>query len=167
MTKKIELSALEYLTLAYGNIIFVIDALSKHFGRGEVLEALREAVVEEAEDRGKRMANYLGGNSIEDFIKHETQELYLPPELRDHNLMEWEIVEKEDDKLQIKVTRCLFADAFQELGDTDLGYVLSCEQDFRFAEGFNPKMKLERTKTLMEGHDFCDHCWKIIEKEEE
>ncbi|MHA2213812.1 MAG: L-2-amino-thiazoline-4-carboxylic acid hydrolase [Candidatus Thorarchaeota archaeon] len=27
--------------------------------------------------------------------------------------------------------------------------------------GFNPKMKFERTKTLMEGDGYCDHCYTL------
>jgi len=32
-----------------------------------------------------------------------------------------------------------------------------CQNDFYIAEGFNSKIGLKRTKTLMEGHDCCDH----------
>jgi hypothetical protein len=30
-----------------------------------------------------------------------------------------------------------------------------CSPDFAIAAGFNPKLRLTRTKTLMQGHDSC------------
>jgi len=45
---------------------------------------------------------------------------------------------------------------YKELGMADLGYVLACKGDFDMIEGFNPTMKLARTKTIMEGNDHCD-----------
>ena len=166
MPKNIELTPMEYLTLAYGNIVFVVSAISKKLGREKVEEALTSVIIEENLKRGKRMAKVMGNNSLNDLLEHERQELFLPQELRESHLMEWEIVEQTDDKIEIKITRCLFAEAFKELGDTELGYIISCEQDFHFAKGFNPKIKLTRTKTLMEGHDYCDHCWKLMKEDE-
>jgi hypothetical protein len=39
----------------------------------------------------------------------------------------------------------------------DIGYAMVCWGDYAWAEGFNPKIKLVRDKTLMEGHDRCNH----------
>jgi hypothetical protein len=43
----------------------------------------------------------------------------------------------------------------------DLGYILSCYGDYASAEGFNPKMRMIRTKTLMQGSDCCNHRYVI------
>ena len=37
--------------------------------------------------------------------------------------------------------------------------------DFALVEGFNPKIKLERTQTLMEGADHCDFRHSLEEVE--
>ncbi|MFW9789019.1 MAG: L-2-amino-thiazoline-4-carboxylic acid hydrolase, partial [Candidatus Thorarchaeota archaeon] len=34
-----------------------------------------------------------------------------------------------------------------------------CNEDEHIVAGFNPSIKFSRTKTLMEGHDCCDHCY--------
>ena len=39
----------------------------------------------------------------------------------------------------------------------DLGYACVCHADFGLPVGINPKLKLIRTKTLMQGHDCCNH----------
>ncbi len=39
----------------------------------------------------------------------------------------------------------------------DIGWASVCFGDYAWAEGFNPKIKLVRDKTLMQGHDICNH----------
>ena len=67
-----------------------------------------------------------------------------------------EVLEHSDNKYFFNMKRCRYADMYEELDMTDLGAVLSCGRDFELVEGFNPRMKLIRTKTIMEGHGHCD-----------
>jgi len=46
---------------------------------------------------------------------------------------------------------------FKEMKATDLGYVLNCQPDFAYAKACHPNVKLKRTKTLMQGDNYCDH----------
>jgi hypothetical protein len=62
-----------------------------------------------------------------------------------------------DKELQCKYTECLFAKTFRDLGAEELGKIIGCDADHIFVETMNPKIKLKRTKTLMEGHDECNH----------
>ena len=39
------------------------------------------------------------------------------------------------------------------MGLADLGAVLSCNRDGAFREGYDPRLKLQRTQTLMGGAD--------------
>ncbi|UCG88709.1 MAG: L-2-amino-thiazoline-4-carboxylic acid hydrolase [Gemmatimonadota bacterium] len=32
-------------------------------------------------------------------------------------------------------------------------------RDFTMCRGFNPNIRMERTKILMQGHDCCNHRW--------
>ena len=36
-----------------------------------------------------------------------------------------------------------------------------CCSDYAYCRGFNPKIKLTRTKTLMQGDDCCDFRWEL------
>ena len=58
---------------------------------------------------------------------------------------------------QFRVTRCPLAELAREIGAADWGFICFCEDDAPIVTGFNPKMGFRRTKTLMEGHDCCDH----------
>jgi predicted ArsR family transcriptional regulator len=58
---------------------------------------------------------------------------------------------------QFRVTRCPLAEMAREIGAADWGFICFCADDPPMVAGFNPKMGFRRTKTLMEGHDCCDH----------
>jgi hypothetical protein len=49
----------------------------------------------------------------------------------------------------------LWAKAFRDENAGDLGYAMVCYPDYAVAKGLNPKLKLIRTKTLMQGDDSC------------
>ena len=55
------------------------------------------------------------------------------------------------------ITSCLTEIVFREADALDLGYACVCHADFGLPVGLNPKLKLIRTKTLMQGHDCCNH----------
>jgi len=65
--------------------------------------------------------------------------------------------EETSDRLTLHVTECLWAKVFKEINATDLGYVLFCQPDFAYAKACHPKIKMRRTKTLMQGDDCCNH----------
>jgi hypothetical protein len=98
-------------------------------------------------------------NSFEDFKAGEKAENASP--YFSHTLS---LTYPEDTprKLTLHVTECLWAKVFKEMKATDLGYVLFCHPDFAYAEACHPNIKMRRTKTLMQGNDYCDHtfCWE-------
>ncbi|MGD8456547.1 MAG: L-2-amino-thiazoline-4-carboxylic acid hydrolase [Anaerolineales bacterium] len=70
--------------------------------------------------------------------------------------IEYEVADTQEGT-QFKVTRCPFAEMAHELDAADWGYICFCEDDPAMVAGFNPQMGFRRTKTLMQGHDCCDH----------
>ena len=67
-----------------------------------------------------------------------------------------EMVSESEDVLEFNYTECLWAKTFREAKAEDIGYAGICYQDYPLARAFNPKFKLIRTKTLMEGHECCN-----------
>ena len=65
-------------------------------------------------------------------------------------------MELTDRVFEVKVTNCLWARTFRERDAGDIGYAAMCHGDFSSAAAYHSKLKLERTKTLMEGHDCCN-----------
>ncbi|MFQ5980754.1 MAG: L-2-amino-thiazoline-4-carboxylic acid hydrolase [Candidatus Heimdallarchaeota archaeon] len=61
------------------------------------------------------------------------------------------------DGVQIHCTMCPIAEAFQSIGRQQEGLLFMCSEDPAIVEGFNPDIEFQRTKTLMNGDDCCNH----------
>lgn len=65
-------------------------------------------------------------------------------------------VEHTSQSLNFRVTRCGYMEMYRELGlPAFLHATLSCRRDAAFAEGYSPKLRLERPQTISEGADSC------------
>ena len=132
----------------------VIDALSKRFGRDKVLGIVRETIIQIAADQGAELAEHMGGNSLRHFadsLQYWTKD----------NALEIEIMEQTEASFIFKVTRCRYAELYEKLGLTGYGTIFSCARDFALINGFNERITLRRTQTLMEGADHCDFCYTV------
>lgn len=67
-----------------------------------------------------------------------------------------EVVESTPDRFDFNVVKCRYAETYKEMGLAELGAVLSCNRDGAFCEGYDPKLKLTRTQTIMGGASHCD-----------
>jgi len=127
----------------------LIAAFIEEFGREKVLEVSRRVIGSMARETGFHLAKKMGDDSIRSFAKaleawgaggaYETVELELS-----------------DTRYFFDIKRCRYAEMYRELGLQELGVTLSCGRDFELVKGFNPRMRLQRKKTIMENHDRCD-----------
>ncbi len=78
----------------------------------------------------------------------------------------WEIdvLEQTSTNYFFNVFRCPYYEKYRELGLDEFGVEFSCCRDEPFARGFNPRLKLVRTKTIMEGADYCDFRYYLQSK---
>ncbi len=67
-----------------------------------------------------------------------------------------EVLESTPTTFHFNVTRCRYAEMYRAVGLAELGALLSCNRDGAFCEGYDPKLKLTRTRTLMGGATHCD-----------
>lgn len=74
--------------------------------------------------------------------------------------LDYQVVERTSDTFDVDVTGCRYARFYQELGEPELGFLLTCSADFSLAEGF-PGVELSRTQTIMQGADHCDFRFKL------
>jgi hypothetical protein len=66
-----------------------------------------------------------------------------------------EIVERSPQAFAYRVKRCLWAKVFRDENAGDIGYAMVCYPDYAVARGLNPKLRLIRTRTLMQGDSDC------------
>ena len=67
-----------------------------------------------------------------------------------------EVVKSTATEFHFNVVRCRYAEMYREMGLADLGAVLSCNRDGAFCEGYDPRLTLERTQTIMQGASHCN-----------
>lgn len=78
------------------------------------------------------------------------------------NTLTFTVVKNTPEVFEINVTECLWATTAKKIRVPDaaeIGYASICFADYAMASTFNPKIKMVRDKTLMQGHKCCNHCY--------
>ena len=147
----------EVFKFAFQNgFIPVLKGLAEDIGKDKFDALLRKACARAATEEAKRM--------WKDLPKRDPAALLAPLKGKDpfwQHVVTFEIVEETDKTAEVRITECLWAKTFREVNAGDLGYSAICYPDYAAAPAFNPKMKLVRAKTLMQGHDCCNPRWVL------
>jgi len=150
--EKSEMNFEDVFRFGFHTFIPLLKALSEKPGNEKLIEQLKE-VASQAAANGMRNRK-TPDRSIASFIS-----FIKKPNHFWKNVATIEIVEESDRVCEVKVTECLWAKTVREQNASEVGYACICHPDFASAPAFNPKMRMERTKTLMQGHDCCNHRW--------
>ena len=120
------------------------------FGQEKAADILDRAIRKAAINEGKAFAARAPGGkpSMEDFIK--LFELWTTG-----GALEIDVLQATDKAFDFNVTRCRYAETYKEMGLGKIGHLLSCNRDGSFCEGYDPRLKLERKQTIMEGYKCC------------
>jgi hypothetical protein len=132
----------------------LIKGFVEKFGTEETHALAKEIICKDAAMAGKALVKEYLGNSLDELLKI-VEEVWA-----EGGTMEIENVNMDDNCLRFDVVRCGYAEMYERLGVKELGGLLSCCRDFAFIDGFNPELQLVRTKTIMEGDDICNFCYK-------
>jgi hypothetical protein len=128
----------------------LIKAFADKIGYDKAVDIAKEVIREDAILSGKTLAEEYSGNSIAELSKI-VKEVWA----KDDGL-EIKMIKETEKELFFDVSYCGYAEIYEKLGVKKLGCILSCIRDFYFLEGFNPRITLKRSKTIMEGGDCCD-----------
>lgn len=128
----------------------LIRGFAKVMGQDKAIEVTTAAVEADAMMAGKIMAEKFGGNSMKD-LGRVVREVWA-----EDDAMTIHILEETEKKLSFDVTRCRYAELYEKVEMKELGLCLSCCRDGPFTKGFNPRMKLSRSRTIMQGSPLCD-----------
>jgi len=142
----------QFFSAAYQSDVQIMNILAEKIGKDKFITMLKEASAEIAAAAAKQLASSLPKNDLAGFVSS----LKKPGYFLNHALT-LEIVEDTDTTFEAKIIECIWAKTFRDLKAPDIGYAMMCHTDFAMAPAYNPKLKLARTKTLMQGHDCCNH----------
>jgi hypothetical protein len=113
--------------------------------------AIRKAAIGAARSFAERTS---GGTSLATF--QELQHLWTQDDA-----LTIEVVTATDTEFHYNVRRCRYAETYREMGLGGIGHLLSCNRDAAFCVGYDPRIKLERTQTLMQGASHCDFRYRL------
>jgi hypothetical protein len=138
--RKIEAEILKevYLTLK--------ESHGEAVAKKTIAESVRRSAIEQARAFA---AAAPGGTSLKAFQD-------VMPLWTKGGALEIEVKEQGDTSFTFNVVRCRYAETYKAMGLGEIGHLLSCNRDGAFCEGYDPRLKLERTQTIMQGASHCD-----------
>jgi len=144
-----KLTSRHLFNLQYRGTIELARNLAGDLGKDKVIELMKKYTRKTLLEYGRRQAKQVGDDSFAAYVNtfrggYESS-------------LTMEIVEDNPKAFELKVTECLWATTFRQAEAGDIGFAAVCYGDYAWAEGFNPKIKMIRDKTLMEGHSCCNH----------
>lgn len=128
----------------------IYDVLEAELGTDSARRLLGTAVIEAARAAGADFADKAGGPT--DLLAFA--DLLSLWQKDDALVIDW--LDVEPGVLNFNITRCRYAETYRELGVGAIGDLLSCNRDGEFCTGYDPRMKLTRTQTIMGGASHCD-----------
>jgi len=136
----------------------IYEEMVAELGEEAARSILSRAIKRDAISHGKNCAESQNGeNDIAGFVK--LFELWTA-----EDALEVEVLEQTNSHFNFNVTRCRYAEMYRDMGISELGSVLSCGRDGHFCAGFNPRLKLDRSQTIMRGAGCCDFRYSLVEE---
>ena len=137
----------------------VYDTLKASHGpevaKKTIADAVRTASVEQAREMAEAEAD---GTSMQSFV--DLYELWARG-----GALEVEVHEQTDTIYRFDVTRCQYAEMYRDMGLGEIGHLLSCQRDGTFCEGYDSRLKMTRTQTIMQGASHCDFHYRMTDTE--
>lgn len=145
-----EMTYRRYSAIRHQSFIRFARFLQKEIGEERVIELIKKQTEQRLKEQAQRDLKRLGKSDFKSYIS-----IFRDPGMLASLTME--IIEDTDTVFEIRVTDCLAAESYLPYKAGDIGYAAVCWGDYNWASDFNPKIKMIRDKTLMQGHDCCNH----------
>ncbi len=129
--------------------------LEKEYGFNQVKEVVGQQLRIKEMNNWKRIAQRAEKNDMETFVK------ILWEQFCEAEGIQFKI-NRSGKEIRIHCTHCPSVKNYKDLNALDWGYELYCKGDYYMIEGFNPNINFTRTKTLMQGHDCCNHTYSML-----
>ena len=154
--EKVDLTWEQAFDRFYRGYAQVMKKLAAQIGHEEFIAKLQKASSEAARERAAALLPPQLARDLSTFASMFAMQSKTDPTYR-HALV-YDIVEQ-GAAFEIHVSQCLWAKTFRAQDAADIGYAAICYPDYAATTIFNPKLKMIRTKTLMQGDDCCNHRW--------
>lgn len=133
----------------------IYEEMKAAFGESAAKDVIERAIKKAAIEAGRQFAAQApGGPSLAAFAG-------IQPLWTQGDALRIEPVKQDDTHLEFNVTRCRYAEMYRAMGLGDIGHLLSCNRDGTFIEGYDPRITMERSQTIMQGASHCDFRYRV------
>ncbi len=156
---KTDLPILEQRRIEANIIKPIYEEMKAEIGADKARRIISAAITKNAIEQGAAYAKSEGGGtSLESFHA-------LLPQWKANGALEVDMLEETETSVNYNVTRCQYAEMYQEMGLAEIGHLLSCGRDGTFCKGYDPRISLVRTQTIMQGASHCDFRYSLKDRE--
>lgn len=158
---RMDLTYEQYVHASFDGIIQLAKELQQVLGKEESFRIISKAREKfDLELINKQLSGRKAIENFEDFkeLMKELHENKFASHLFTVTCFE------EASEIEFHTTECLFAKVFRDMNAADLGYAMMCQPDFVTTPHYYSHVQLKRTKTLMQGDDYCDTCYCYSEQ---
>lgn len=156
--REIKLTARRYWEVLGREAIGLINTFADAVGKEKTIELLKQHAYNRAKRNGERYRQRKGTNDFETFKTR-----FIGPGSYSESLIEASVVENTAAVIEIKVTECIISEIWRQMNAGEFGHAYQCWGDYCWQDGYNPKIKLIRDKTLMQGDDYCNHRYVLTD----
>lgn len=148
--EKPRISILEQRRIEAGIIRPIYETLAAELGVARARELIGSAIRKAAHEGAQKLADEAGGaTNLETFA-------VLLERWKEGNAYDMEVLAQNAKHFDFNIKRCSYAEMYKGMGLGHIGHLLSCQRDGALCEGYDPKIKMKRTQTIMEGASHCD-----------
>ena len=146
-----EFSSRELAQTSARGITPIVNAMREELGDPESIRILNLSSAEMGRDVAARQVQSVPDTSFENFTVAFRQML-------NGDSLTGQVVEDTETVFALEITECIWPEVLREVGlDGEIGHAVVCNMDYHWPPAFNPAFKMERSKTLMQGHECCNH----------
>lgn len=144
-------SVRQQIRAQYSEFMGFVKTLREQMEEPELIRLLNRYSASEGRRIGERQSRDFSNTKFATFVNQ-----FRPP--RYSGSLTHKVVVDAEKEFELQVTECVWAAVFREasLGG-EIGHAAVCNMDYYWPPAFNANFKMERTKTLMQGHDCCNH----------
>lgn len=145
MGDELRLTLLERTKVQAEVLVPLIRAMEEEMGRERAHRLVRRALGDQVRQSVRDATPVAGSRDAVEWLLRTSQT---------GDAVDLDRLDGAVDQINVNVTRCRYAEFFDQLHEPELGFLLVCSLDYDFADGAG--VTLERSQTIMEGSDHCD-----------
>lgn len=149
----LKLTNRQVIEAMYGReFIPFLKMLSAEIGDEKLIPMLEKYAEGKGKDVGALLARQFKGSDFATWKK-----IFRPDNPSFQPVMTMSVTVDTETVHELNVTECLWAEVFLKADAGHLGHAAVCFGDYAMPKAFNPRIRMVRDKTLMQGHEYCNH----------